>query len=218
MAAPMLSGAAALLLERRPELTAAELRGLLIAGASELPRPPDIASRAGAGALDVAASVRAADALPRSSSERPSSEHSRLRMASDRAVSDASRSLSALVWLKDTSGEPFDAEIERVSVALRGGELRSPVARIAPGAYEFALAAAPPSPEVMSIEVLVDAEPLLALELPIEGGVGPRPGDAGGCGLVAPGAAFRGSAALTGLALALGLRAARRLRARSGRG
>lgn len=215
MAAPMLSGAAALLLERRPELTAAELRGLLIAGASELPGPPDIASRVGAGALDVAASVRAADTLPRGPGERPSSEHSRLSVASEHAVADASRSLSALVWLEDASGAPFDAELERLRVVLRGGELRSGVARIAPGTYEFVLSAPPPAPEVLAIEVLVDAEPLLALELPIEGGGQAQRGEGGGCDLAAPGRGSGDLGGLLGLALALGWRARRGLRARS---
>jgi len=217
MAAPMVSGAAALLLERRPELTPTELRGLLIAGAGALPVRPDLMSRAGAGTLDVAASVRAASALPRGRDERPSGEHSRLSVASEHAVADASRSVSALLWLKDGSGDAFDAESERVALVVRGGELRSGLARIAPGSYEFAVSAVPPSPERMSIEVLVDAEPLLALELPIDGGAGAGEADSGGCGLGArpPAAGYPG--ALAGLACLLSWRARRALRARSSR-
>jgi subtilisin family serine protease len=217
MAAPMVSGAAALLLERRPELTSAELRGLLIAGAGALPNGADIASRAGAGTLDVAASVRAASALPRGSDERPSIEHSRLSVASEHAVADATRTLSVLLWLKDASGDAFDADSERVRVVLRGGELRAGPARIAPGTYEFAVSAAPPSPERLSIEVLVDAQPLLALELPIEGGAVAGAADEGGCSLGArpPAAGFSGAFAV--LACVLGWRARRALRARSDR-
>jgi hypothetical protein len=161
--------------------------------------------------------VRAADALPRAREERPSGEHSRLSVASEHAVADASRSLSALLWLKDASGEPFDVETERISLVLRGGELRSGVVRIAPGSYEFALSPAAPSPLVMSIEVLVDAEPLLALELPIDGGAASR-GDSGGCSLGASVPARGASGTPAVLALALGWVARRRLRARSSRG
>jgi subtilisin family serine protease len=218
MAAPMASGAAALLFERRPELTSAELRGLLIAGAGTLPIRPDITSRAGAGTLDVAASVRAASALPRGRDERPSGERSRLSVASEHAIADASRSVSALLWLKDGSGDAFDAESERITLVVRGGELRSGLARIAPGSYEFAVSAASPAPERMSIEVRVDGEPLLALELPIEGGSEAGEANSGGCMLGAgppPAAGF--PSAFAGLACVLGWRVRRALRARSSR-
>lgn len=217
MAAPMLSGAAALLLALRPELTASELRGLLIAGAGSLPIAPDVASRAGGGTLDVGASARAANAPARGRDERPARERSRLSFASEHAVADASRSLSGLLWLKDAGGEAFDVERERVSLAIRGGELRSGPERIGPGAYEFAVSAVPPSPEQMSIEVRVDAEPLLALELPIDGGVAADGRDSGGCGIGPRPPAAGSSAALAGLACALGWRLRRALRARSNR-
>jgi subtilisin family serine protease len=183
MAAPMLSGAAALLLERQPELTQPELRGLLIAGSTTFAIAPDVPSRAGAGLLDVAGSVDAATAPLRQPSERPSAEQSRLRAAAESVVADATRSLSALLWLKDPSGAVFDASVERVHVVVTGGELRSEVARIAPGLYEFAVAAPPPALPTLSVDVVVDAEPLLSLELPVDGGRAPSPavGDDGGC-------------------------------------
>jgi hypothetical protein len=179
----MLSGAAALLLERQPELTQPELRGLLIAGSATFAIEPDVPSRAGAGLLDVAGSVDAATAPLRQPSERPSAEQSRLRAAAASVVADATRSLSALLWLKDPSGAVFDASVERVHVVVTGGELRSEAARIAPGLYEFAVAAPPPALPTLSIDVSVDAEPLLSLELPVDGGRAPSPaaGDDGGC-------------------------------------
>lgn len=214
MAAPMVSGAAALLLERQPRLTQAELRGSLLAGAGELPIVPDVASRAGAGTLDVAGSLLATSATPRASDERPSGHHSRLRLASEHAIADASRSLAALLWLKDEDGDAFDAGSDRVAVALRGGELRSDVTRLAPGLYEFWLGAVPPAPERLAVEVLVDSEPLLALEIPIAGGEPSRAGDSGGCGLGARPDEAPGLLPLLGaLVLAVG-RARRALRAR----
>jgi subtilisin family serine protease len=183
MASPMLSGAAALLFERQPQLTQPELRGLLIAGSATLAIAPDVASRAGAGVLDVAGSVAAAAATRRQPGERPSAEQSRLRAAAESVLADATRSLSLLLWLKDASGAVFDASVERVHVVVTGGELRSEAARIAPGLYEFAVAAPPPAPPMLAIDIAIDAEPLLSLELPVDGGRAPSPaaGDDSGC-------------------------------------
>lgn len=209
MAAPMVSGAAALLLEREPGLTQAQLRGLLLAGAAALAVPPEVAGRAGAGHLDVAASVMAGAAAPRGLDERPSPEHSRLRLADARAV--ASRPLAALLWLRDANGDVFDAASERVAVHPSGGELRAGVTRIAPGLYEFTLAAASPAPPALSIEVVVDGERLLAVELPVDGGREARGrSHDSGCGVARRPDLARGSGAL--LALALAATAARRRR------
>lgn len=191
MAAPMLSGAVALLLERRPELTQAELRGLLIAGSATLAIAPDVASRAGAGVLDVAGSLEAM-AAPLQQGGRPSAEQSRLRAADDSVVADATRSLSALLWLKDASGAVFDASVERVHVAVTGGELRSQASRIGPGLYELVVAAPQPAPPTLLIAVSVDAEPLLSLELPVDGGRSASAAERdGGCQLTPRPSSFR---------------------------
>jgi subtilisin family serine protease len=221
MAAPMVSGAAALLLERRPGLTQRELRNLLVAGTVPLAIAPDIASREGAGVLDVAGSIEASAAPLRAPGERPSPEQSRLRAAAASAVAAADRSLFALLWLKDGGGAPFDASPERLQVAVAGGELRSEPAHIAPGLYELAVAAPPPAPPELSIDVAVDGEPLLSLALPIEGGGGssPRARDEGGCQFSSPASTrsqrfpLGGFAAL--LAAVAGVRSRRALRSRS---
>jgi subtilisin family serine protease len=185
MAAPMVSGAVALLLQREPELTQPELRGLLIAGSSTLASAPDIPSREGAGVLDVAGSIDAATSVPRALAERPSAERSRLRAAAGSVVADAAHSLSALLWLKDEEGAVFDAAVERLRVSVSGGALRSNAVRVAPGLYEFAVTALPPAPPSMSIDVAVDDEPLLSLALPIAGGAASVSSgtDDGGCQL-----------------------------------
>jgi hypothetical protein len=197
MAAPMVSGAVALLLERQPELTQSDLRGLLIAGAGTLSIEPDVTGREGAGLLDVAGSMSAASAAPRTATERPDAVQSRLRVASDHAVADAARPLAALLWLEDASGNAFDLDRERLRVTVSGGQLRSTPARIAPGLFELSLVAPPPAPPSLSIEVAVDDEPLLSLELPIEGGraAPSTPRDDGGCGVAAQSAPGRWASA-----------------------
>jgi subtilisin family serine protease len=217
MAAPMVSGAAALLLEREPGLDQRELRHLLVAGAVPLAMAPDIASREGGGVLDVAGSVEVAAASARAPGERPSAEQSRLRAAAASVFAAIDRPLSALLWLKDEGAAPFDASLDRLQVTIVGGELRSAPARVAPGLYELSFAAPPPSPATLSIDVAVDGEPLLSLALPIEGGRAPPRAsrDDGGCQFSAPTSA-RSTGPLGWLAaLWAGARARRAFRARS---
>ncbi|HWO14603.1 MAG TPA: S8 family serine peptidase [Polyangiaceae bacterium] len=189
MAAPMVSGAAALLLEREPSLTQEALRGLLVTGSSALALAPDVASREGAGQLDVARSLEAVSAARRTLDERPSPELSRVRMAASSVVVDATRSLAGLIWLRDADDRVFDASPERVAVAVAGAELREPPARVGPGLYRFALSAADGAPAALSIDVSVDAAPLLALSLPSEGiPPAPAPRADDGCALGTRGA------------------------------
>jgi subtilisin family serine protease len=209
MAAPMVSGAVALLLERSPRATQDELAGLLIAGSSALSITPDVESREGAGQLDVARSLEALGAAPRALADKPSAGLSRLRWAASSIVVDATRSLTGLIWLRDAAGAVFDAAAERLDVAVEGGTLRTAPERIGPGSYRFAVSAADGAPASLAIEVSVDAEPLLSALLPSEGAGPGRDGDDGGCALGATRArrpAWPGAAVLTAL-LGYGLRA-----------
>jgi subtilisin family serine protease len=213
MAAPMVSGAVALLLERQASLTQEEVRGLLVAGSAALEAPPDVVSREGSGLLDVARSVQASSSALRGTDEHPSSEQSRLRAARDAVWLDPTRPLSLSLWLRDASGAVFDAGIERLAVRVLGGELQSAAERVGPGLYRFSVAAPSPAPASLQVDVVFDAEPWLSLALPIEGGDdGNSRRDDGGCALTSPGLAANGHEAL-GLA-ALGLWVASRARRR----
>jgi hypothetical protein len=177
-----------------------------------------VPSREGAGVLDVATSAEAASSLPRGAEERPAGEQSRLRAARDAAWADPTRELSMLLWLRDAGGAVFDAGAERVSVRLADAELRGGVERVAPGLYRFSVAAGPRAPAFLQVDVAFDAEPLLSLELPIEGGGSSSRRDDGGCALPggrpAPVGAGRATMSLAALALVC---ARRGLRARSSR-
>jgi subtilisin family serine protease len=189
MAAPMVSGAVALLLERSPRATQDELSGLLIAGSSSLAIAPDVTSREGGGQLDVARSLEALDAAPRATEHQPSAQLSRLRLAASSIVVDASRSLAGLIWLRDATDAVFDAAVERVGISVQGGTLRAQPERIGPGLYRFAVSAAEGAPESIGVEVFVDTEPLLATLLQTEGAGSARERDDGGCAIrpVSPG-------------------------------
>lgn len=215
MAAPMVSGAAALLLERQPGLTQPELRGLLLAGAAPLAVAPDLATREGAGVLDIERSVDAASSPPRTAESVPSPVHSRLRAARDMLWSDPTRALTLLLWLRDETGAVFDAGAERLAVTLSGGELREAALRVAPGLYQFSVAALPEAPANVHVGVLFEAQPLASLVLPVEGGGARVRRDDGGCQLLLSRPAQAGPAALGVSLLALAL-LRRAFRSRSG--
>jgi subtilisin family serine protease len=217
MAAPMVSGAVALLLQRLPRATQEELTGLLVAGSSALAIAPDVASREGAGRLDVARSLEALSAAPRELAEQPSAQHSRVRLAASSIVVDASRSLAGLIWLRDAADAVFDASAERVGVAVEGGTLHAAPERVGPGLYRFAVSAAEGAPASLGVEVFVDAEPLLSTLLPSEGGSPRRHRDDDGCSLGRIGARPTDGFSLAGLLVASLGCCLRVLRARSRR-
>lgn len=211
MAAPMVSGAIALLLEARPLLTQPELRGLIQAGSSPLALEPQLAAREGGGVLDVARGLGALQARTRLPGEQPDAAQSRLRAASAFALPDASRGLEVLLWLRDAAGEPFDAGVERLRARVTGGELRAPFARRGPGLYVARMSgdASRRAPGVL-LEVLVDDRAFARLELPTAGGGRGSVAD-GGCGLEPP-RSRRPDAALTALAAACFFASRRRVR------
>ena len=219
MAAPMVSGAVALLLERSPRLTQPELRALLQAGSDALEALPDPASREGGGVLNIARSFAALEISPRAAGDLPDAAQSRLRFASGVLLADPARELAAQLWLRDTAGQVFDADPARLSLRVTGGVLVRDLERLAPGLYGLALSS--PSPalaDTLHVEVRVDGRSWLRAQLPVLGAV-ERCGDSvgGGCSTTAVSAARTGeptalARAAGGLAL-LGLLVAVRGRA-----
>ncbi len=215
MAAPMVSGAVALLLERDATLTQDQLRSLLQAGSEPVIQGLDVAGREGGGVVSVAGSFDAMTTGARTGDERPDAEQSRLRFAATVAVPDSTRSVSALLWLRDATGAVFDAAIERVRVAVQGGTLSQVVERVGPGLYRFRLAAADRGAgDSMRVECWVDDRLFLTGQLPIDVGAR-RSSGGGGCSAAVEAARARWpSAGPSGLALvALASLVRRRLRA-----
>jgi subtilisin family serine protease len=182
MAAPMVSGAVALLFEQNPALTQPELRDLLLAGA----RAPGIAEapRDGAGTLALATSLDAASGSGAGAAV--DAEHSRLVFAREAALPDPERPFELLLQLRDGAGRPVPGiDGRRLRLELSGGVLAAELEQAAPGLYRGSVAAAA-GPALLRVDVFLDETPLLSGSLPIE----PTPAspDADrGCSLSGPG-------------------------------
>jgi len=167
MAAPMVSGAVALLFERDPTLTQGAVRRLLQSASTPIAPEPEVAGREGGGVLNIAGSIEALTSPLRGLAERPDPGQSRLRTAGAFAVPDSTRSLATLIWLRDADGVVFDAAPERLRVEVVGAEVSQLLRRVGPGLYEVWISAAPGS-ESVQIEAFVDDESFLTRQIPID--------------------------------------------------
>lgn len=225
LAAPLVSGAIALLLERDPALTQDGVRALLQAGARPLVGDGLSEQQTGIGALDLegALDVQLAGASP---IERIPSDRSWLKLAASQARPDPAWALHGYLQLKDQSGQVADGfDLGRLNLVVAGGRIGEPLRRIAPGLHRFALRADRGSGgQNLQVEARFDGRLLVSRSLPIAvdrgaavGAVSPE----GGCGL-APvrvgGAGHRTALGLVGclwlLTRVVGRRHARHKRAR----
>lgn len=184
MAAPMVSGAVALLLSRDPSLTQNALRRLLQAGSTPLGLAADVAGREGGGVLSISRSLAALPERPRDAAERPDAAQSRLRAAADIVVPDPARSIAALLWLRDAEGAVFDAALSRIGATASGGQIIQSLTRVGPGLYELRVAALPGA-ERLSLEVFIDDQRFLTHQVPIESSSEPGGSSDGGCAFTA---------------------------------
>lgn len=140
MAAPLVSGVVALLLQQNPALTQPDLRSLLQAGARRLEGAESFEPQVGPGALDARGALDALRVTP-TQQRRPGSA-SWLTLAASYAHPDASSALRGYAELRDESGLVADGfEPERLRLVVEGGRIREPLQRISPGLWQFAIAA-----------------------------------------------------------------------------
>ncbi len=168
MSAPLVAGALALLLERRPELDQAQLRALLQAGARRPTGTIASEQQLGPGALDLMGTLAALDAED-SPIRRTPSERSRIVLASAFAHPDPAQPVQGLLELRDDRDALADGFDERrLALAVRGGALAQPPQRLAPGLYGFRVSApAGSGGERLTLQLTFDGEPLAQRELPI---------------------------------------------------
>ncbi len=169
MAAPIVAGAAALLLERDPGLSASQLGHILMAGTRAPGGEVRVEQQMGAGALDVAGSLAVLDrmALGTRGTGTPSKGESRLVLGSSFVHPDPAWPLHALLLLRDAQGTPLDPASTRVRVDAVGAESTS-ADRLAPGMWSLRVAApADAGGESLTVRAFVDDELLLQRTLPV---------------------------------------------------
>jgi subtilisin family serine protease len=211
MSAPIVSGAIALLLERDPTLDQLEIRALLQSGVRRLDGITFAEEQVGAGALDLEG-ILLAQIAGENPSDRVPSGRSYISLSSSYARPDGSTQVQGLAELRDVDGAVVDGfEPSRLGLRHAPAELDSPLRRIAPGLYSFALIAPAGSGGAdIELELLYDDAVIVSRRVPIAvdrhvatEGLAAR----GGCAFarVSGGA----SAALLGLLFALALGRAR---------
>jgi subtilisin family serine protease len=208
MAAPLVAGAIALLLEARPELTQAELRALLQAGARRPTGPVLSEQQVGPGVLDLEGTLAALRAEDSPITRLPAAA-SRITLARSFIHPDPSQRLTGLLELRDADGQIADGFDERrLELSVAGGALTQLPLRLGPGLYRFELSAPEgTSGRELEISLAFDGVLLTTRRVPIgvdrwsaEGDPSPR----GGCSTSRP--APTSAASLAGaslLALAL---------------
>lgn len=168
MSAPIVSGAIALLLERRPELTQAQLRALLQAGARQPTGVVLAEQQLGPGALDLNGTLAALLAEDSPITRLPSAK-SRIALAASYIRPDPGQPLQGLLELRDDSDLVADGfDQRRLALAVEGGSLLHGPARLGPGLYGFQVTApAGSGGERMQLGLRFDGRLLASRELAI---------------------------------------------------
>jgi subtilisin family serine protease len=166
MAAPLVAGAAALLLARQPELTAAEVRAALQAGARRA--DARVPQAAGAGVLDLEAAFAVLDGGDAVKGV-PVAANSWIVLADDLVRPDPDWPLRGLVQLRDARGRPADG-VSAAGLVLTAapGSLARELRREAPGLWSFAVVApAGSGGQTLELTLELDGELLGRHRVPI---------------------------------------------------
>lgn len=168
MSAPLVSGAAALLLQSRPELHQAEVRTLLQAGARQPSGSIPAEQQLGPGVLDLQGSLEALAAEDSPIDRLPTST-SRIVLAASFIHPDPKQPLRGLLELRDDQQRIADlSDARRLAVEVDGGALLRPLARLGPGLYEFEVGAPEGSGgEKLGLRLTLDGQTLARREVPI---------------------------------------------------
>jgi subtilisin family serine protease len=141
MAAPLVAGAVALLLERDPTLTQSTIRELLLTGARPLEGSVRSEQQVGAGALDLPRTFEALDETVSASGRMPGSA-SRIVLAASFVEPDPLRPVHGIVQLRDDGGRIANG-FDDTKLGMDASPVASPVVleKIAPGLWDFTVTA-----------------------------------------------------------------------------
>lgn len=222
MAAPVVTGAIALLLQREPELDNDQIRALLQAGSRPLEGAVFAPEQVGAGALDVVGALLAQDAAQSSTPANAATlpRTARIEVAQTFVYPDENQPLQGLVVLRDQAGRPAGGFAVHRLTARAPGAARVTLEPLTPGLWRLALAMpAGSGGSDVELDVAFDGERIGSRTLPVAvdpqvAGSGFRA--SGGCavdpGLLGAGQLGGGSARGLALVLALALPLLRRRR------
>lgn len=168
MAAPLVSGAIALLFERDPSLTQAQALALLQAGARPLSGAVLVEQQVGLGALDLEGALSAQLAKNSPSHALPGSA-SWLSLAASFARPDPSWPVVGYAELRTDDGQLADGfDSRRLTLDVAGAQVVERLSRIAPGLMRFSFAAPAESGGAsVRLRLAFDGAPLIERELPI---------------------------------------------------
>jgi subtilisin family serine protease len=168
LAAPLVTGAVALLFEGDPTLTQAEVRALLQAGARPTEGAVFSEQQLGIGALDMVGALSAQAELV-APSEREPGRKSWLTPAASFARPDPAWPLVFHAELRDDGGKLADGfDAQRLTLRASNATVREPLVRLAPGLYRFAVTAPEGSGgQRLRVALDFDGRVLLERELPI---------------------------------------------------
>ncbi|WP_394823406.1 S8 family serine peptidase [Pendulispora albinea] len=146
MAAPMVTGAAALLFQRDPTLTQDKITALLQAGAHRFRANPPFEDQGGPGELDVMGALDALEQMKNPALALPSAGTSWITLSADHAAADGSTPMTAIVELRTADGQHradmFDGARLQPRVELDGKPLvtLATMLRRGPGLWSYAFA------------------------------------------------------------------------------
>jgi hypothetical protein len=169
MAAPVVSGAIALLLEQDPTLTALDLLTLLQSGARRPEGTVLNEQQLGPGALDLDGALSARLLEQQPIRREPAGEHTLLVLADAYAHPDAEWPLLGLLELHDSLGNIADAfEPNRLQLSVTPRPSEQSLVRVGPGLWKLEVSAPPGSGgATLQIEVRFDGRLVAARKLPI---------------------------------------------------
>lgn len=142
MSAPLVSGAAALLLARDPTLTQDRLLALLQAGARKLKGAVPLATQVGPGELDLEGTLGVIGAASHSSVREPARSTSWLVLSSSIAHPDPEWRVDGELELRAADGQVADGfAASRLKLETDSASVVKPLTRVAPGLWRFSVAA-----------------------------------------------------------------------------
>ena len=168
MAAPLVTGAVALLLQRQPDLTQAQVQALLQAGAGQLHHSSVPHFATAPGSLNVYRSLQALELMRENGAQgSPSPRHSWVGLSAALAHPDPEWEVRGLLHLRDANGAPIDVSPSRLQLRVTSGSITQPLSRSAPSLYSFRVAAEPAKAQVLRLRVLHENVALAEEELTI---------------------------------------------------